>query len=96
MKLNGNTLKKLESLFKELGYSVRYGQGNFQSGYCWVNQNKVVVINKFFDTEARIAVLLEILQKEQVSAEAMEEKQVQFFKSLCSLSEGMAGKNQEG
>jgi hypothetical protein len=96
MKFNGNTLKKLEALFKDLGYSVRYGQGNFQSGYCWVNQNKVVVINKFFDTEARIAVLLDILQKEQVSAEAMGEKQTQFYNTLRSHSEAKAEENQEG
>ena len=54
-------LKKLESLFKEAGYVVRFERGNFTSGYCVLEQKKVVVINKFFDLEARINSLLDIL-----------------------------------
>ena len=54
-------LKKLESLFKEAGYVVRFERGNFTSGYCVLEQKKVVVINKFFDLEARINSLLDIM-----------------------------------
>jgi hypothetical protein len=61
MRYNQTTLKKLEELFQELAYAVRYEKGNFQSGYCKVEERKIVVINKFFDTEARINCLLEIL-----------------------------------
>jgi hypothetical protein len=61
MRYNQTTLKKLEDLFRELEYAVRYEKGNFQSGYCKVEERKIVVINKFFDTEARINCLLEIL-----------------------------------
>ena len=61
MRYNQTTLKKLEELFRELEYAVRYEKGNFQSGYCKVEERKIVVVNKFFDTEARINCLLEIL-----------------------------------
>jgi hypothetical protein len=61
MRYNQTTLKKLEELFQELSYAVRYEKGNFQSGYCKVEERKIVVVNKFFDTEARINCLLEIL-----------------------------------
>ena len=61
IKYTRHNLKKLESLFKELDYTIRYEKGNFQSGYAIVEQRKIAVINKFFDTEARINVLIDIL-----------------------------------
>ncbi|MBC6994301.1 hypothetical protein QWY85_09750 [Neolewinella lacunae] len=56
-------LKKLEVLAKELGYTVRYEKGNFQSGYCLVESRRVAIINRFFDTEGRINVLFDILSQ---------------------------------
>ncbi len=56
-----HSLKKLESLLKELGYVVRYEKGNFTSGYCLVEQRKVAIVNRFYDTEGRINVLYDIL-----------------------------------
>ncbi|MEM1359872.1 MAG: hypothetical protein AAGF89_16825 [Bacteroidota bacterium] len=58
-----HSLKKLETLAKELGYIVRYEKGNFQSGYCLVESRQVAIINRFFDTEGRINVLLDILSQ---------------------------------
>ena len=50
-----NTLKKLEILAKELGYKVRYEKGNFQSGYCLVEHQRVAIVNKFFDKKNKSA-----------------------------------------
>ncbi len=61
MRYSITTLKKLEELFRELDYAVRYEKGSFQSGYCIVEHRRIAVINKFFDTEARINCLLDIL-----------------------------------
>lgn len=61
MKATKHNLKKIETLFKELDYVVRYEKGNFTSGYCMVEARKIAVINKFFDTEARMNTLIEIL-----------------------------------
>lgn len=58
-----HSLKKLETLAKELGYKVRYEKGNFQSGYCLVEHQRVAIVNKFFDVEGRINVLLDILSQ---------------------------------
>ncbi len=60
-KYTRHTLKKIEDLYKELAYTIRYEKGNFQSGYCIVKDQRLVVINKFFDTEARVNTLTEIL-----------------------------------
>jgi molybdenum-dependent DNA-binding transcriptional regulator ModE len=54
-------LKKIEQIFDEAKYLVRYEKGNFASGYCVLEHRKVVVINKFLNVEGRINALLEIL-----------------------------------
>lgn len=61
MKHTKGWLEKIENLYQELEYTVRYEKGNFNSGYCLVMDNKVVVINKFLDTESRINILVDIL-----------------------------------
>jgi len=74
MRYTTTTLKKLEDLFSELDYSVRYEKGSFQSGYCIVESRKIAVVNKFFDTEARINCLLDILNKLEYDPELLSEK----------------------
>ena len=56
-------LTELENIFVSLQYKVRYEKGNFQSGYCLVENSKIVVINKFFDVEGRANSLIEILRE---------------------------------
>ncbi len=75
-------LKKLETLFETLGYIVRYEKGSFQSGYCLVQDRKIAVINKFFDTEARASVLLEILDDIAPEGSDLEEKSAKFLHAL--------------
>jgi hypothetical protein len=61
MRYTQTTLKKIEEVFTQLDYVVRYEKGNFQSGYCLVESRRIAVVNKFFDVEARINTLLDIL-----------------------------------
>ena len=63
MRYTQTTLKKIEDVFDELDYTVRYEKGSFQSGYCLVESRRVAVVNKFFDVEARINTLLDILTR---------------------------------
>jgi hypothetical protein len=74
MRYTITTLKKLEELFGELDYTVRYEKGSFQSGYCLVETRRVAVVNKFFDTEARINCLLDILSNIEFELENLSEK----------------------
>ena len=60
-KYTPNALKKVEHIFDEAKYIVRYEKGNFASGYCVLEHKKVVVVNKFLNVEGRINALLEIL-----------------------------------
>ena len=61
IKYNPATLNRIEKLIDELGYILRYERGTFQSGYCILEQKKVVVLNKFLQTEGRINTLIDLL-----------------------------------
>jgi hypothetical protein len=74
MRYTATTLKKIEEIFDELDYVVRYEKGSFQSGYCIVEARRVAVVNRFFDTEARINTLLDILFQMDIDPEKLSEK----------------------
>jgi len=77
-KYNAAFLKKVEEIFKEGGYTVRYEKGSFQNGFCILEKRRVVVINRFHETDARINSMIEILGTIEdldltgLSSEAME------------------------
>jgi hypothetical protein len=82
LKHTKHNLKKLEELLEEVGYEVRYEKGNFQSGYCVVEARKVVVVNKFFATEGRFSVLLDIISKIGINIGELSEQGAKTFKKL--------------
>jgi hypothetical protein len=88
MNYTKHTLQKIEDLFEELGYKIRYEKGSFHSGYCLVENHKIVVVNKFFETESRINTLLDILldkirlKQEDIEALQISEKGQKTFKEL--------------
>jgi hypothetical protein len=75
------TLQKLEQILKDINYVVRYEKGNFNSGYCIVESNKVVVINKFFDTDGRVSTILDIIESLALDENLLDEKQKVFLKN---------------
>ncbi|WP_228733158.1 MULTISPECIES: hypothetical protein [Hydrotalea] len=61
MKYTQNNLDKLENILGESDYIVRYERGTFQSGWCLLESKKVVVLNKYLDTEGRINTLFDLI-----------------------------------
>ena len=82
LKYTKHLLGKIEEVMEELEYTIRYARGNFQSGYCIVEHQKVAVINKFYETEGRINVLIDILEKLEVEVENLSEKSQKTFKQV--------------
>jgi hypothetical protein len=82
LNLTKHTLQKMESLFTELGYVIRYEKGTFNSGYCLVENRKIVIINKFYETEGRIEVLREILKSLDFEPDFLSEKGKKFLKQV--------------
>ena len=74
-----HTLDKLESLFKSLGFKLRYEKGNFKTGICILEQNRVIIVNKFSNLESKIMALADLLQNMETDEGLLEEKQKAFF-----------------
>ncbi|MCW3124120.1 MAG: hypothetical protein JWQ38_3612 [Flavipsychrobacter sp.] len=83
-KYTPNTLKKLEGLYEEARYIIRYEKGHFNSGYCILEERRVVVINKFFSVEGRINALIEILPNITVKEEELSGEMLKWYKQLVA------------
>lgn len=71
MKYTQNTLDKIGRMVEETGYIVRYERGSFQSGYCILEDKKVVVLNKFLQLEGRINTLIDLIPVLKIDAETL-------------------------
>ncbi|MCS6916883.1 MAG: hypothetical protein RMK52_04600 [Chitinophagales bacterium] len=81
-----STLHKLEQLFREMHYEIRYEKGSFRSGYCLIHDKKVIVINRFLETEARINALLEILASVEVNSEGLSETSLSLLRQIRPIT----------
>ncbi len=75
-------LSKLEDILAETDYILRYEKGNFQSGYCIINESKVAVINKYFPLDGRISSLIEILRTINISPDNLNEKNRKLYLTI--------------
>ena len=71
MKYTQHTLDNVEKSLDEAQYIIRYERGTFQSGYCILEERKVVVLNKFLQTEGRINTLFDIIPQLTISPESL-------------------------
>ena len=74
VKYTKNFLNKLEDIFAESDYVLRYEKGNFKSGYCVLKDTKIAIINKFYTLEGKINCLIEILRSIELNTENFSEK----------------------
>jgi hypothetical protein len=86
MKYNATTLQRLERLLGEGEYKLRYERGTFQSGYCILEQRKVVVLNKFLDTEARINTLGELIPQLDLNIDLLTQESQKLLAELKASS----------
>lgn len=84
MKYNQHTLDKLEKIIDATGYVIRYERGNFQSGYCILEQKKVVVLNKFLQTEGRINTLIDLIPQLQIQPGQLSEESKKLYSEITS------------
>lgn len=93
MKLTRNTQEKLANILKTQGYKIRYEKGNFAGGYCWVQDQKVIIINKFHPLESKIATLSEIIVQVEFDEDQLSEDQQKTVAQLkASFEENITEK----
>ncbi len=79
MKYTQTTLDKLEAIPEQAGYVLRYERGSFQSGYCILEIKRVVVLNKFLQTEGRINTLLDLIPQLDINPEILTEESKKLY-----------------
>lgn len=84
MKYTQTTLDKLEAVVEEAGYVLRYERGTFQSGYCILEEKKVVVLNKFLQLEGRINTMLDLIPQLEINTELLSEEAHKLYKEIIS------------
>lgn len=84
MKYTQSTLDKLETIPEEAGYVLRYERGNFQSGYCILEEKKVVVLNKFLQTEGRINTLLDLIPQLEINLDTLTHESQKLYTGIVS------------
>ncbi|WP_114752173.1 hypothetical protein [Pleomorphovibrio marinus] len=79
IKYTKSFLDKIENLFAESDYHLRYEKGSFKSGYCILKSTKIVIVNKYFTQEGKINALLDIIKELQFNPKSFSNKKSQDF-----------------
>jgi hypothetical protein len=87
MKYTQTTLDKLHAIPEEAGYVLRYERGTFQSGYCILEERKVVVLNKFLQTEGRINTLLDLIPQLAIDTELLSDESKKMYLDIITKLE---------
>ena len=85
MKYTQSNLDKIEDIVAESGYIIRYERGNFQSGYCILQEKKVVVLNKFLQTEGRINTLIGLLPQLDIQFDSLTQQSQKLFEEISTI-----------
>lgn len=85
MKFTQHTLDKIEKIAEDSGYIIRYERGTFQSGYCILQEKKVVVLNKFMQTEGRINTLIDLLPQLNINFDSLTLESQKLFTELMQM-----------
>jgi hypothetical protein len=84
MRYNQSTLDKIEKVLEEAGYVVRYERGNFQSGYCILEERKVIVLNKFLQMEGRINTLVDLIPQLSIPTDQLTPEAKKIYEEVLA------------
>lgn len=84
IKYTQSTLDKLEGIPEKSGYILRYERGTFQSGYCILENKKVVVLNKFLQLDGRINTLIELIPQLKITTELLNDSAKKMYEEVMN------------
>jgi hypothetical protein len=84
MKTSQAYLDKLQQILADSDYIIRYERGTFQSGWCLLEQKRIVVLNKFLDTEGRINTLLDLIPQVDINFDKLTFESQKLYKEITS------------
>lgn len=83
IKYSKHFLNKLEDLLAETEYILRYERGNFKSGWCILNENKVIIVNKYYAMDGKINCLLDIIKTVDIDKNQLSDKNRKLYLELA-------------
>lgn len=86
MKYTATALIKTEKILAEAGYVIRYERGNFQSGYCILEDRKIIVLNKFLSIEGRINTIVDLVPQIQINYDQLTLESQKLYDSIMKKS----------
>ena len=95
MKYTQTTLDKIGKLIEETGYIVRFERGNFQSGFCILEDKKVVVLNKFLQLDGRINTLIDLIPQLKIVVGILTPESRKVFNDIMGRYHAAGGNNKE-
>ena len=82
VKYTKHYLNKLEDIFAESEYSLRYEKGNFKPGYCILKDSRIAIVNKYYTLEGKINCLIEIIKAIEIDPQALGNKNQSLYLEL--------------
>jgi hypothetical protein len=82
IKFTPQFLARLEDIFAESDYVLRYEKGNFHAGYCVLKDTKIAIVNKYFTIDGKINCLIEILKSIELDTSKLSDKNRTLYQEL--------------
>ena len=82
LKFTKGFLAKLEDIFSESNYILRYEKGDFKSGYCILKDKQIVIINKYYSLEGKVNSLVDILKQLELDTRQFSEKNLKLYTDI--------------
>jgi hypothetical protein len=82
-------------MIAESNYVLRYEKGQFKSGYCLLREQNIMIINKFYSTEGKINVLLDILKTIELDTTKFSEKSRSLYEELFKVKKTIFNTNHD-
>jgi hypothetical protein len=93
MKYTQTTLNKIEKVIEEAGYILRFERGTFQSGFCILEEKKVVVLNRFLQLEGKINTLIDLLSQLSIDVESLSPESKKVYDDAMTRGKAAGGKD---
>ncbi|HXL55419.1 MAG TPA: hypothetical protein VN958_04125 [Chitinophagaceae bacterium] len=82
MKFTQSYLDRLQNILSQANYSMRYERGTFQSGWCLLEQKRIVVLNKSLDVEGRINTLLDLIPQLNIDFDKLTHESQKLYEEV--------------
>ena len=82
LRLTKANLARLEDIFAQSDFVLRYEKGNFKSGYCVLKSQNVIVVNKYYALEGKISCLTTILNRLDMDFSKLNDESRKLLESI--------------